>query len=87
MTKTTGGDMKNFLIACGVALALAGSARAEIPGVPTQSFDGTCARFRATAYVPDLVSQEPFACCDEGHDCPRFLSITPAPIPHRDLKT
>lgn len=79
--------MKNLLIACGIALAMSGSARANIPGASMQSLDGTCARFHMTAFVPNLVSQEPFACCDEGHDCPRFLSITPAPIPHRDLKT
>jgi hypothetical protein len=79
--------MKNILIACGIALAAAAPAQANIPEKSAEPADLTCVRLHMTAYVPNLVSEQPFACCGDGHACPGYLSITPAPIPHTDLKT
>ncbi len=79
--------MKKILAACGIALLMGAPAEAHIPGRTSDSFDLTCARVRMTAYVPNFVSQEPFACCADGRVCPRYLSTTPVPRPHHDLKT
>ncbi len=79
--------MKNILVACGIALAAAAPAQANIPGKSGESFNLICAKLHMTAYVPELVSQEPFACCEKGLACPRYLSITPVPHRHPDLRT
>jgi hypothetical protein len=79
--------MRNFLIVSAAALSLGAPQQASKISLLATSSDSTCSGLHLTAYRDNTPQPALSACCDEQRHCPRYLSITPAPRPHRELKT